>query len=108
VNSDNQQVYMIHEFAFNITNIIGAHTLRSGLTYRDYLLNNYDLGSSSGSLTLDSTWTRGPLDTSAAAPIGQDMASFCMDSRPAAAFPSMTTMRRKKDTGHYMRNMIGK
>jgi len=87
VNSDNQQVYMIHEFAFNITNIIGAHTLRSGLTYRDYLLNNYDLGSSSGSLAFDSTWTRGPLDTSSAAPIGQDMASFLYGLPASGSFP---------------------
>jgi hypothetical protein len=76
VNSNNQQIYMIHEGAVSLTNIFGAHTLRSGVTYRGYLENAYDLGSSSGALNFDSTWTGGPLNTSGPSPVGQDFASF--------------------------------
>jgi hypothetical protein len=66
----------IHELASNITSVIGSHTLRYGVAYRVYQENNFDLGSSSGSFTFDSTWTGGPLDNSPAAPNGQGMASF--------------------------------
>ena len=76
VNSNNQQIYMIHEGALNLTKIIGSHTIKSGVTFRDYLENAYDLGNSSGLFNFDSTFTGGPLNTSAAAPIGQDFASF--------------------------------
>ncbi len=76
VNSDNRRNSNTHEFAFNATNIIGPHTIRSGVAYRLYLENTYDLGNSSGALNFDTAWTRGPLDTSSSAPIGQGMASF--------------------------------
>ncbi|MFL6415443.1 MAG: TonB-dependent receptor domain-containing protein [Bryobacteraceae bacterium] len=75
-NNHNQQIYNTHEAAVNITNTFGAHTLRSGLTYRSYLENAFNLGASSGAFTFNSTFTGGPLSTSSASPIGQDFASF--------------------------------
>jgi hypothetical protein len=87
VNSDNQQTYNTYEAAVNATNIIGSHTLRSGVAYRIYQLNAYDLGSSSGSLTFDSTWTGGPFNNSAPAPIGQGMASFIYGLPASGTFP---------------------
>lgn len=75
VNSDNRQSYNTYEAAINVTNIFGKHTLRSGATWRLYQLNAYDLGSSSGSFTFDSTYTRAS-STSASSPIGQGLASF--------------------------------
>ncbi len=78
VNTDNRRVTNIHELAVNFTNMMGAHTLRSGIAYRVYQENAYNLANSSGNLSFDSTWTRGPLDTSPASPLGlgQSMASF--------------------------------
>src|SRR5207237_8858348 len=76
VNSNNQQAYNTYETAVNVTNIIGRHTVRSGVAYRVYPANAYDLGNTSGLYNFDSTWTGGPTNTSAAAPIGQGFASF--------------------------------
>jgi hypothetical protein len=66
----------IHEVAVNFTSMVRAHALRYGFAYRVYRRNNFNLGNSAGSLNFDTTWTRGPLDTSPAAPIGQGLASF--------------------------------
>ncbi|MCZ2078207.1 MAG: hypothetical protein HUU41_12655 [Bryobacteraceae bacterium] len=58
------------------TRIVRSHTLRFGAEYRVYQENVYNLGQSSGVISYDAAWTRGPLDTFAAAPIGQAMAAF--------------------------------
>jgi hypothetical protein len=77
----------IHEGALNLTNVIGAHTLRSGFAYRVYRRNNYNFGNSSGNFNFDTTWTRGPLNTSAGAPMGQSLASFLYGLPGSANFP---------------------
>jgi hypothetical protein len=86
VNSDNQQTYNTYEAAINVTSVFGRHTLRSGLSWRLYQLNAYDLGSSSGSFTFDSTYTRAS-STSASAPIGQGFASFLYGIPSSGSFP---------------------
>ena len=96
VNSNNQQIYMIHEGAVNFTNIVGAHTVRSGVTYRGYLENAYDLGSSSGVLNFDSTWTGGPLNTSAPSPLGQDFASFLYGLPASGSLPVNDSFAEKQ------------
>jgi hypothetical protein len=87
VNSNNQQSYNTYEAAVNITNIIGRHTVRSGMSYRVYQENAYDLGNSSGIYNFDSTWTNGPFNTSASAPIGQGFASFLYGLPGSGTFP---------------------
>ena len=69
---------MIHEPAVNVTKIISAHTLRSGVSYRAYLRNGFDQGATAGAFTFDSTYTGGPYNTSSPAPLGQDFASFLL------------------------------
>ena len=88
VNSRNNTATDIHEWAANATTIIGSHTLRYGFAYRTYRRNSFNLGSSSGALSFDATWTRGPLDNSAAAPqqLGQSMAAF-LYGLPGGSFP---------------------
>jgi hypothetical protein len=76
-----------HDFAVNATQIVNAHTLRYGVGYRVYRENTFDLGASSGSLGFSTNWTRGPLDTSAAAPIGQGLASFLYGLPTGGSFP---------------------
>jgi len=66
----------IHEAAVNFTSVLGAHSLRYGLTYRVYRRNNFNLGNSAGTFNFDTTWTRGPVDTSPSAPMGQSFAQF--------------------------------
>jgi hypothetical protein len=86
VNSDNQQTYNTYEGAVNVTNVFGQHTLRSGVSWRVYQLNAYDLGSSSGSFTFDSTYTKAT-STSASSPIGQGLASFLYGIPASGSFP---------------------
>jgi hypothetical protein len=54
----------------------GNHTLRYGGEYRLLLDNSYNYGNYSGQFGFGNAWTRGPLDNSPVAPIGQGMASF--------------------------------
>ncbi|MGA2145126.1 MAG: TonB-dependent receptor [Bryobacteraceae bacterium] len=75
-----------HDLAVNAARILGPHTVRFGLGYRVLRQNLNSLGplasppaSSSGGIFTFSTsgaWTTGPLNTSAAAPIGEDFAEF--------------------------------
>jgi hypothetical protein len=76
VSSRNSVATDIHEAAVNFTSVLAAHSLRYGLAYRVYRRNNFNLGNSAGTLNFDSTWTRGPVDNSPAAPMGQSFAQF--------------------------------
>jgi hypothetical protein len=66
----------IHSLGGNVTRVVRAHSLRFGAEYRIYQENVYNLGQSSGNLVFGTDWTRGPLDNSSSAPIGQGMAQF--------------------------------
>ncbi len=69
----------IHAFAANFTRMVRSHTVRFGAEKRTYRNNNMNLGAAaSGSLTFGTDWTRGPLDNSPAAPMGQSLASFLL------------------------------
>ncbi len=63
----------------------GNHTLRYGGEYRAVLDNSFNYGNYSGQYSFGSAWTRGPLDNSPVAPIGQGMASFLF-GLPASGF----------------------
>ena len=92
VNTYNEQWYNTYDAALNFTNVIRAHTLHYGVTYRIYQLNQFDMSYSSGNLVADSTYTNGPFNNSAAAPIGQGMASFLYGTlSPNTSFPISPT-----------------
>lgn len=76
VQAQNWNPVDAHDFGVNATRIAGTHTVRFGVGYRIYKRNSTDLGNSSGLLTFGTNWTRGPLDTSGASPIGQGLASL--------------------------------
>jgi len=76
-----------HDFALNATKVAGTHSMRFGVGYRIYRRNSTNLGNSSGVLTFGTNWTRGPLDTSAASPIGQGMASLLYGLPTGGSFP---------------------
>ncbi|MEK7403489.1 MAG: carboxypeptidase-like regulatory domain-containing protein [Acidobacteriota bacterium] len=77
----------LHDLAANLTGVVRAHTMRFGAGYRVYRENTFNFGQSSGSLSFSTSWTRGPLDSSPAAPIGQGMASFQMGLPTGGSFP---------------------
>ena len=87
VQSRNRNPVDTHDFAVNATRIFGSHTVRFGPGYRVYRRNSRDLGTSSGLLAFNTNWTRGPLDTSGAAPIGQGLASLLYGLPTGGSFP---------------------
>ena len=83
-----------HDFALNATKVAGTHSMRFGGGYRIYRRNSTNLGNSSGVLSFGTNWTRGPLDTSAASPIGQGMASLLYGLANRRQFPDRRELRR--------------
>jgi hypothetical protein len=81
---------MIHEPAVNVTKIVSSHTIRSGVSYRVYMRNGFSQGAAAGAFSFNSTYTGGPFNTSSAAPIGQDFASFLLGI-PASGSASINT-----------------
>jgi hypothetical protein len=72
------EAYDTHTFGANVTKTTGAHSIRFGADLRIYRETRRDEGNAVGSFNFGTTWTRGPLDNSAAAPTGQGLASFLL------------------------------
>jgi hypothetical protein len=59
--------------------IAGSHALKFGTEYRLYPKNLYNFGhDSTGIFSFDNSWTRGPLDNSPVAPVGQALAAMLL------------------------------
>lgn len=56
----------------------GRHNLRFGYDFRAYRENFFNPGHTAGRYDFGTDFTRGPLDSSAAAPIGQDLAALLL------------------------------
>lgn len=70
-----------HSFIATLTRAAGAHSLRGGMEFRQYReTSEFFANNQTGQFNFDSTWTRGPLDNSPAAPgsLGQSFASFLL------------------------------
>ncbi len=65
-----------HTLNASVSNPRGSHVLRYGGELRVLQENSYNWGNVSPHLTFSTNWTRGPLDNSAASPIGQGLASL--------------------------------
>ncbi len=77
-----------HSFIATLNKNIGAHSFRTGVEFRQYReTNTFFANNQTGQFNFDSTWTRGPLDNSAAAPgqLGQSFASFLL-GLPSSGF----------------------
>ena len=68
---------------------MGRHSLKTGGDFRLVRRTNQNYGQSSGSYSFGADWTRGPLDNSPAAPIGQDLASLLL-GLPTGGFLDIT------------------
>ncbi len=77
----------VHDLAFNFTSMVRSHTIRFGAGYRVYRENSYGFGQSSGTFNFSTDWTRGPLDSSAGATMGQSMASFLLGLPTSGSIP---------------------
>jgi hypothetical protein len=69
---DSYQIFMA------ATKIMGQHTLKFGTDLRTQRESSNSYGNSSGLYNFAQNWTRGPLDNSPTAPLGQDMAGFLL------------------------------
>ncbi|MDP3001183.1 MAG: TonB-dependent receptor [Bryobacterales bacterium] len=68
-----------HSFTGAFDKVQGTHSLKFGMEYRAYRENQYEYDNvSTGSFDFGTTWTRGPLDNSPAAPIGQGLATMLL------------------------------
>jgi hypothetical protein len=69
--------------------LVGRHSMKLGTEYRYYSEDASRFSTAAApQINFSNTWTRGPLDNSAAAPFGQDFASFLL------GLPSGGTMSR--------------
>lgn len=75
----------IHSLAANVTHIIRNHSLKYGYEFRSYRDYSVNLGLNSGRFDYGADYTRGPLDNTPAAPMGQTFASFLLGI-PTAGF----------------------
>ncbi len=76
-----------HDLTAVLTHVTGAHQLRYGGGMRVYQQNAFDFGFASGSQSFGTNWTRGPLDSSPSAPIGQGLASFLLGLPTGGSMP---------------------
>ena len=67
-----------YTFSGTLSHIVGGHSLRYGAEYRVLQDNAYTYGNVSPDFSFTSTWTVGPLNTAATAPIGQELAGFLL------------------------------
>lgn len=65
-------------FGATVTRLAGNHSIRIGGEFRLQRESQYDYGNVSPQLVFAQAWTRGPLDNSPTAPIGQGLASFML------------------------------
>jgi Carboxypeptidase regulatory-like domain len=61
-----------------LTKITGNHSFKMGYDFRSYRENSTPSAQAAGRYDFTTTFTRGPLDTSNAATIGQELASFLL------------------------------
>jgi hypothetical protein len=70
---------MIHSFSSNLTKLAGSHMARFGAEYRVTRANiNRNPSAAAPQISFSTNYTRGPLDNSTGAPIGQDLASLLL------------------------------
>ncbi len=72
------RAHNIYAFQPTITKISGNHSFKMGYDFRAYRENSIPSGNAAGRYDFTTTYTRGPLNTSQAATIGQELASFLL------------------------------
>lgn len=70
-----QDVYQLFS---TLTKIRGRHSIKVGTDIRRYGESDVNYGDSAGRYNFGTQWTRGPLDNSPSAPLGQDFAALLL------------------------------
>ncbi|MBS1858922.1 MAG: TonB-dependent receptor [Acidobacteria bacterium] len=85
-DTDSNRPFNIFQIFGDVVKIVGNHSLKMGADAREARDSNQSYGSSQGVYTFSTNWTRGPLDNSTAAPVGQDLAAFLLGMPTAGSF----------------------
>ncbi len=93
---DRRTVYY-QTFTGNVTRISGRHSFRFGAEYRLLRENGYEFGNVAPRLEFNDTWTRGPLDNSPGAPLGQGLASLLLGI-PSGGWININASRAEQST----------
>ncbi len=86
-----------HNFAATLTKIAGAHSLKFGGEFRLMQENGFNYGNVAPQLAFAQAYTRGPLDNSPTAPIGQGLASMLLGV-PTGGQVSINASRAEQST----------
>jgi Carboxypeptidase regulatory-like domain len=70
----------------DVVKIAGKHSLKMGADVRELRESSASYGNSQGSYQFRTDWTRGPLDNSTSAPLGQDLAAFLLGLPTGGSF----------------------
>lgn len=76
--SSNKWATHAHSFSGDVSKIRGNHSLKAGFDVRAMRENRFQSGDMVGYFDFGAGWTRGPVDNSPTAPIGQGLASFLL------------------------------
>ncbi|HWQ56974.1 MAG TPA: TonB-dependent receptor [Bryobacteraceae bacterium] len=96
---------MSHSVTANFTKLRADHNLRFGAEFRVYLQNrNQNPADISPTLTYSSSYTRGPLDNSAAPTIGGEIAAFLLGIPGGSMDRTASAAERDKYLGLYIQD----
>lgn len=76
----------IFQLFADVVKVQGKHSLKIGTDIRELRESSASYGNSQGSYTFRTDWTRGPLDNSTSAPLGQDFAAFMLGLPSSGSF----------------------
>jgi len=77
-NSASKDPSQSYQFFGDLVKVIGNHILKAGVDARQYRLNTYITGNSTGSYTFGNGWVRQASNSSSTVQVGQDFASFML------------------------------
>jgi hypothetical protein len=98
-DTDSNRPFNIFQIFGDVVKIRGNHSIKIGADAREARDSNQGFGQSQGSYTFGTNWTRGPLDNSPSAPVGQDWAAFLMGLPTGGSFDLNTT---RTNTAKYL------
>ena len=93
--------FNIYIFQPTLTKIAGAHTFRAGYDFRAYRENGIPTAQAAGRYDFATDFTKGPLDNSTGASIGQQLASFII-GQPTGGIIDRNTSRSNQSLFHGM------
>jgi hypothetical protein len=85
-DTDSNRPFNIFQIFGDVVKIKGNHSIKMGADAREARDSNQGYGSSQGVYTFGTNWTRGPLDNSTSAPVGQDLAAFLLGLPTSGSF----------------------